>query len=130
MVAQLAVSRSARRTSPGARRSHIRRSRLTSPCPLPAYRAKPRFTTAPQAREMRAPRRAIGNPWPGPWLYTWGYSAWLAGVSAIVTVVRSNRYTRRPRHRQPGSARASSRRPTPQAAVEKKASGSRWRARQ
>src|SRR3982751_5797859 len=48
----------------------------------------------------------------------------------MLTVVPSNRYTRRPRHSHPGSARASRARPTAHAAAEKNASGSRCRARQ
>jgi hypothetical protein len=125
-----ALCRSAGTMSPATSTPHIRRSRLTSPWPWPAYRQKPRFTTAPQASEISAPTRASGNPRPGFWLSTWGYSAWLAGVSGMVTVVPSNRYTRRPRHNQPGSALASRARPTAHAAAEKNPSGKRWRARQ
>jgi hypothetical protein len=59
---------SVRRMSPGRRRSQSRRSKLTSPCPLPAYWQKTRCTTAPHANEISAPSRAIGKPSPGFWL--------------------------------------------------------------
>src|SRR5437667_345082 len=58
MFVQLAIKRSARRTSPGASTSHNRRSKLTSPCPLPAYRQNPRFTMAAHDNEVIAPMRA------------------------------------------------------------------------
>jgi hypothetical protein len=64
-VAEQAVSQE---DVPGRSTFHSRRSKLTSPCPLPAYWQNPTFTTAPHAKEISAPMRAIGNPSPGFWL--------------------------------------------------------------
>ena len=72
-------------TSPGRNRSSSLRSSPNSLCPLPAYRQMPNPTTAPQASEKTAPSRASGNPRPGFWATGWGYSAWFAGVSGMVT---------------------------------------------
>ena len=73
MPAQPDIRRSPTSTSPG--REYVPeppQQADLSPSPLPAYRENPRFTTAPHAKEMTAPRRAIGNPRPDPWLYTCG----------------------------------------------------------
>ena len=61
MLAQLDIWQSAGKTSPGQSASDNRRSRLTSPCSLPACWQKPRSMTALLAKEIGAPRRAIGN---------------------------------------------------------------------
>ena len=88
----------------------------------------PSPTTAPQASENTAAIRASGNPRPGFWATGWGYSAWFAGVSGMVTDDPSYTYTRRPFHSHPSSAPSSSARPVRRAVSEKNASGSRLRA--
>ncbi|MBB6443218.1 hypothetical protein HNQ78_002987 [Phycisphaera mikurensis] len=88
---------SATRTSPGLKPSSSWRSNAVSPVALPLYGPTTRSSTHPVNTDVTTKQRRIGKPRPCFCAGFCGNTAWLAGVSAAVTVQPSMRWIDRPR---------------------------------
>ena len=73
----------------------MRRKRLFSPVPLPAYGAMAKSWQAPVASESSTVIRARGKPRPAACWGGCGYIAWFSGVSGIETLDPSRMNTER-----------------------------------